>query len=298
MLKKFIETRVSLVMILSCVAGLILPGMPQLPNESAIVALTLLTFFSCYKLKDGGFAAIRWRDIGRFYALRFLLLPIALWWLANLFIPDYATAVFLLSVLPAAVASPAFTNIFGGAVPPAFAIVIISQILSPLIIPLHFALIKNAAAPAPAHLFSTLAICVLLPMAAYALLRRHKKSAAYFYAQNKFFSMLLVAFVIALAIAKQRDVILADPMAIGAPLLVTTCCFAIYIIFGWFSLRRAPRAERITFATCSSFNNAALGVSLALLHFPPPVILAIAVSEIAWSLLPAMMRVFLRLFPR
>lgn len=299
MLRRLIETHLGLIMILACVAGLTVPGMPDIPNASAVVTLAVLMFVSCYRLRDGKVADIRWRDIAVFYALRYGLLPLLLWWAASWLVPLYAVGVFLQSVLPAAVSSPAFTAIYGGAVAAAFAIVIVSQLLTPALIPLQFTLLGGGhVTPSPEQLFVTLVICILLPMAFYALLRRHAGSSDWFYANSKLISILLIAFVIALAVAKQRDVILGHLDALLIALIVNLVCFAAYIAFGWLFAARRRREERLAFATCSGFNNAALGVSLALMHFAPEVVLFVAVGEIAWSLLPMMMRFFLRLMNR
>lgn len=298
-MRHFIENRFSLVLLLSCAAGMLLPGMPDLPNVSAVITLAILMFISCYKLRDGKFSDINWHDITVFYLLRYGALPLALWWIASQVVPVYAPGVFLQSVLPAAVASPAFTAIYGGAVAVAFAVVIASQLLTPALIPLQFTLIGSEhVTPSPEQLAVTLVACILLPMLVYACVRNHKKSADWFYAQNKIISILLIAFVIALAVAKQRDVILHNLDALVIALLANLCCFAAYMLFGWFFAAKRSREERIAFATCSGFNNAALGVSLALMHFAPEVVLFVAVGEIAWSILPMMMKSFLRFFPR
>jgi predicted Na+-dependent transporter len=218
---------------------------------------------------------------------------VALWALAHAFAPTYANGVFLLALVPAGVASPAFASIFGGAVAPAFAIVIVSQILTPFLIPLQFAWLGGVvAAPDPKALFMTMVWCIFLPMLVYAAIRKHEPTRAYMYAQNKMFSVLLVAFVIAMAIAKQREVILSGEGLLPA-FIATSLCFVCFMASAWYLFPRRARDERIAYATCSSFNNAALGVSLALLHFPPPVVLFVAVSEMSWSLLPFMFRFFL-----
>lgn len=297
-MRKFIEHHFGLVLLLSCAAGLIVPGIPDLPNESAVVTLALLMFVSCYRLRDGGYDAIRWHDIGLFYSARYMVLPLALWALAHVIAPDYAMGVLLLSVVPAAVSSPAFAHMYGGLVPPAFVIVIASQLLAPFLIPLQFALVGDVTvAPEPMHLFITMVWCIFVPLLAYALVRTHKSSADYMYARSRFFSIILVAFVIALAIAKQREVILSGEGLIAA-FILSVSCFAMYILAGWWMLNKRSREERLTYAVCSGFNNAALGVSLALLHFGPKIVLFVAVSEMAWAFLPLMMRYFLRLFLR
>lgn len=290
-MKRFIETHFSFVLVLACVAGLIVPGMPDLPNSSAVMALAVLMFVSCYRLRDAKISDLKWRDVATFYLLRYMMLPLILWWVASQIVPTYAVGVFLQSVLPAAVASPAFTVIYGGTVTIAFAVVIASQLLTPALIPLQFvALGGGHVSPSPQQLFITLVLCILLPMALYALVRKHKKSADWFYAQTKLISILLIAFVIALAIAKQRDVILHNLDSLLVALIVNLCCFAAYMLFGWFFAARKNLEERIAFTTCSSFNNAALGVSLALMHFAPEVVLFVAVGEIVWALLPTMMK--------
>lgn len=297
-MKHFIETHFGLILALSCIAGLVVPGLPDLPNASAAVALAMLMFVSCYKLQEGGFSSLRWRDIGLFYVLRYMVLPLVLWFVASLVVPAYAIAIFLVSMMPAGVASPAFAGIYGGTLPPAFAIAILTQLLTPLLVPLLFTLIgSGAVTPSPAHLFHTLVVCILLPMGVYALVKKHRASNAYFSAQNKFFSILIISFVIALAVSKQRDVILGDPLGILPSLAIVFICYFIYLAFGWLVFKR-PRPERIAYATCSSFNNIALAVSLALLHFDALVILFVAVGEIAWSLLPLMMKLWLRFFAR
>ncbi len=296
-MKAFIEHHFGTVLILSCVAGLVVPGMPSLPDVAALVTLALLTFVACYRLRDGGLKEIRWKDIATFYVLRYALLPLAMWYAAHTLIPAYATGVLLLSLLPSAISSPAFTHIFGGVALPAFAITVLSQVAAPFLIPAAFALVGSTEVVPPPHkLFATLIWCIFVPMLVYGLVRKHQKSASYIHANGKFFSILLVAFIIALAVAKQRDVILADYEGIVTATAVTTTCYVIYLIFGWVVSRKRPRGERITYATCSGFNNAAMGVSLALMHFSPPVILFVAASEISWAMLPAIFRFGLRRF--
>lgn len=293
-MKHFLENRIGLVMILACAAGLVLPGLPSLPDISVIAALAALTFISCYKFRDGDFKSIRIHDLALFYMARFMALPFALWWVTRQFMPEWAMAVFLLSVLPTAVASPAFVSIFGGTLAGAFALVVLSQVLAPVLIPLQFAWLGDVqAVPLPGYLFDTLAWCIVVPMIVYALVRKHRKTTDYFYARHTFLSLALSAFVIAAAVARQRDIILTDPAGLAAPLLIAVACYVCYALFGWAASFTRPRGERIAYMTCSGLNNFALGVSLALLHFPPPVVSLIAVSAIAWSLLPAIIRTFL-----
>lgn len=294
-MRHLIETNFGIVLLISCIVGLGSPALAAVPDASASVALAMLTYASCFKLKDGGFSEIRWGNICLFYVVRYIILPIVLLIITQKIFPDYAAAIFLLALLPTAVSSPAFANMFGGRVPPAFAIVILSTILAPFLIPLQCSLVLADAnvTPTPLPLFRTLAFCVFVPMIIYFSTRSFTKFGAVMYDNVKLISIILVAFVIALVIAKQRDFIIDHTADIIVPILLTIVCYNIFLACGWLFARGQSREIRISFATCSMFNNVALGVSIALLHFPQNVILFVAVSEMAWAMLPIMFRWFL-----
>lgn len=295
MVRHFIETHFGVVLLLSCVVGLVFPALANVPDVSASVSLAMLTYASCFKLSDGGFSEIDWNNILLFYLIRYALLPIILLVIAKQFFPAYAAGIFLLALLPTAVSSPAFANMFGGRVPPAFAIVILSTVLAPFLIPAQCAWVLGDASitPTPLPLFRTLAFCVFTPMALYFLTRGHKILRVYMYDNIKLISIVLVFFVIALVIAKQREFILGNTAALIFPTFLTLMCYVIFLFCGWYFARKQNRDVRVSFATCSAFNNVALGVSVALLHFPQNVILFVAVSEMAWAMLPIMFRWFL-----
>ena len=293
-MRQIIETHFGIVLLVACVAGLLLP-LQNVPDVSASVALGMLTYASCFKLRDSGFAEIRWKYIAVFYVLRYLMLPVLLLAIAHIISPRYAMGVFLLALMPTAVSSPAFAHMFGGRVSPAFAIVLLSTVLAPIVIPLQFSWLGDrAVAPSPYPLFRTLAFCVFVPIIFYMATLRFQRWGELMYVNVKLISILLVFFVIALVIAKQRDVILADPAALILPLGLCIGCYIIFLIGGWAFSRGEKNDARISYTTCSGFNNVALGVSLALLHFPADVILFIAASEIGWALLPTMFKLFLR----
>jgi predicted Na+-dependent transporter len=293
-LRHFIESHFGLVLLLSCAVGLVAP-LSNVPDDSASVALAMLTYASCFKLRDGGFSDINWKDVAWFYIARYIILPVILFGIAHVITPDYALGIFLLALVPAAVSSPAFAHMFGGRVPPAFAIVIVSTLLAPFLIPLQFMWASEVAMDiSPLGLFKTLAFCIFLPMALYFATRRFQTWGQKMYDNVKVISIVLVAFVIALVIAKQRDVILGDIPALLTPTIAAFGCYAIFMLCAKWLGRNQPSDVQITYMICSGFNNVALGVSLALLHFPAKIILLVAVSEMAWSTLPIMMKLLLR----
>ncbi len=294
--RTLIESHFGAVLLLAVIVGLVAP-LRDIPDDAASVALAMLTYASCFKLRDGGFSDIRWRDVARFYVVRYLILPVVLFGIAHVLIPDYALGVFLLALVPAAVSSPAFAHMFGGSVPPAFAVVTVSTLLAPFLIPLQFAWASDVAMNiSPMGLFHTLAFCIFLPMALYVPTRNLPRWGNAMYDNVKLISIVLVAFVIALVIAKQRTVILADLPALITPFIASFACYASFLACAIWLGRNQPRTDTVTYTVCSGFNNVALGVSLALLHFPPNIILLVAVSEIAWAMMPSMMKFGLNRF--
>ena len=299
--KSYIESHFGVVLLVSCGLGLAVPWMARLPDQSAVLILASLMFVSCFRLGEGGWSSLDWRSLVLFHAVRYGALPWVLWWLVSLVLPQYAVGVFLLTALPAGVSSPAIASIYGGVMAPGFAIVIISQLMVPFVIPAQFAWlgamdgsVGAPVMPQPFDLFLTMVWCIFVPMAMYVLLKGQKKLADTMQAQGKFLSMLLVALVIALVVAKQRDVMLAQGLGLGVALAVSVFCFVSFMAVGWWSGVKQERSVRTTYAACSCFNNAALGVSLALLHFSPQIVMFVAVSEMAWSLLPLLFGLFLR----
>lgn len=299
--RHWVEGHFSALLIVACGFGLAVPALGHVPDQAAVVVLALLMFVSCFRLGEGSLSQIHFRTLVTYHLVRYAMLPFVWWGVGQIFIPEYALGLFLLAALPAGVSSPAIATIYGGAVAPGFAIVIVSQLITPLLLPALFVILSfydggvaSPVMPKPYDLFVTMVWCILLPMGLYALLRRQRHLSAVIQRNGKVWSMLLVAFVIALVVSKQRETLLAEGSSLFVALVVALACFASFIVIGWRLARKQPQETRITYAICSCFNNAALGVSLALLHFPAPIIIFVAVSEMAWSLLPLLFSVFLR----
>lgn len=300
-IRSYIEGHFGVVLLVACGLGLAVPGLSGLPDQSAVLTLAALMFVSCFRLSEGGFRSLDVRSLLVFHVARYLLLPWVLWAVAMQLAPGFAVGVFLLATLPAGVSSPAIASIYGGVVAPGFVIVIVSQLMVPFLIPAQFMLLGALdgsvglpVMPKPIDLFLTMVWCIFVPMGLYVLLKKQRKLAAAMQREGKLLSMLLVAFVIALVVSKQREVLLAQGLGLAVALGVSVTCFFSFMVVGWVAGRKQPRGARITYAGCSTFNNAALGVSLALLHFSPEIVLFVAVSEMAWALLPMLFGFLLR----
>src|SRR5690606_34928254 len=132
----FAKGNFNLILFLSTVAGFLLPEFGDISGILILTVLSLIIFSSSFKVN---FSVQFFKDraalILSFYLVRFILLPIASFYLILPFSAFYASSVFLLFVLPAGVTAPAFTNVFGGNVALALVLLILSSFLTPLILP-------------------------------------------------------------------------------------------------------------------------------------------------------------------
>ncbi len=283
-MRVFIERQLGVTFVLACVLALLLPGGEHIPDYAVVFLLAAVTFLSCYKIRATQQRAILKQSL-LFCLFRYAVLPLLGWGAALFLLPEYALAILLLALLPAALSSPAFANLFGGNVLLAFSITLMSSVLALLLIPLYISFFGHMQVGIdPLPLFRTLLLCIVAPACLYFLLRNRLPVQAFSEKHGGFLSVLLAAAIIFIVVAKQRSHIWQQPADLLCPLLIAMGCYAVFAAAG-FSIR-ALKADRVSYGVCATFNNAALGVSLALLHFDQKTVLFTVAAELVWALLP------------
>lgn len=292
-MKHFIESHMTLLLIAGCIAGLVWPAWNAVPDKTVIVILMIATYLACFKLSAADMQHVRWWRMALFLPLRFILLPLILYALALGVLPGYATAILLVALLPTGVSVPAMVNVFGGNVSYAAVMTLVATIAAPFVIPLIFSWLGGTHITAPtADMFYSLLVILILPCMLYLFTRRIRRLKAKALEFGKSVTIALIAVMIAIVVGKQRTLILADPLALALAILLSLLLFIILLWAGWLYAARERREERITVATCSGYNNAALGVSIALLHFTPEIVVFTVGAELAWAALPFVSRWF------
>lgn len=283
-LKIWIEQNPALMMLLGSFLGLLFPYGEKIPTELMILILATIIFLSCYKITAPISQSFNLSSLG-YILLRFVLLPLMLWYLCSLVFPDYALGLLLLALCPAGTASPAFTDLFKGNIGLSLFITVISSLISVAIIPLLIGLtwhsqIKLEILP----IFQSLALCILLPGGLYLFMRQNKQIKEFSFSFGKLFAVIGITLMIFIVFTKKRSFFIdhLDQMAI--PFLLNFIFYFMAIAVG-FLFGKTPQ-DRLTYSVTSGFNNTGLGISIALLNLDDYAVAVILASEFFWVLLP------------
>ena len=286
-MNEFAKRNFNLILFLATVIGFFVPQPGKLSGPLVLAVLCLIIFASSFKVDFSlSFFRVQARTIAQFYVLRFLLLPAILYWGVAPFSPLYATCLFLLSVLPAGVTSPAFTNVFGGNVALALAVLILSSALTPLLLPyLGSLLMAETVEVDLVRLFVTLFVTVIFPYVAHLPLRKQHTISHWMRTHDSFISIVGIALIFALAIAEYRPVLLEETRQLIPYVGVSLLAFLLLYLGGWWALPGASKADKLALLFSSGANNVALGVVVSFLYFPHDVGVFFVVCQIMWVLI-------------
>lgn len=254
-------------------------------------------FLSCFRINTPLRDSLTWQLL-LFYVVRFVLLPIILWYVCNEIAPDYALGLLLFALCPAGASSAALTGLYNGNVTLAFVLTILSSLGSVLLIPVVISALNHAHITlSPYALLQALALSILFPGCLYMLLRRRKFFIDYSNDYGRLTMVVLISLITFLVLSKKRDYFLAHPQGLFVPLLVGAGFYVIAVVVG-FAVKAKPK-DRIAYGVCSAFNNTMFGIGLALLYFDETTILIMISTEIIWAFLPMLVQpIIKRLSPR
>jgi BASS family bile acid:Na+ symporter len=279
----WIENNFNAVIAIAFVVGMFAPGLDLVP-VSAVIAMTgILIFFACSKIRPEDFMAFDAFHVGVFSIVRFLLFPIALYYVSLPLVPELAPGVLLLSLMPAGVAVSALCAISGGNVALGLSLTLITSVLAPVLVPAAFTFVGEGVNINVWDLFMTLLLIVMIPVLVYFLGAIRVRPVRQWVEQNtRFFSVLLLALIMGLVVAQKRDVLLDDPMFVLSSIGILGVLFTLYYLFGFLVSFKADRPRQIAVTYASGAINNALAITLAYVYFPAKVALFMVLSEIVW----------------
>ncbi len=283
-LRLFIEKNFNGILMLSFVFGLFLPGVEHIPSQSVPWILALIIFFSCSKMTMEDVKKIHPLHTAGFYVLRYVLLPFCFYGAALFFIPDLKEAVLLLALMPAGVVVPALCGMTGGNVALGLGLVVSSSFLVPLIVPVVFELVGVGGIELDAIGMSmTLSAIIFIPVILYFFtVRKIEPVKLKIKEWSSSAAVLLIALVITIVIAKEREQIFNDPQMLVTLIIVSVCMTFLFYVFAWFYGVKKERGERISYTLASGASNPALGISLAFMYFSSKIVLFMVLSEVSW----------------
>jgi BASS family bile acid:Na+ symporter len=278
-----IENHLGLVLGLAILLGLFCPGVDKLPEVTALYLIAAVFFVSCFKISKKEFLEISIKRSLLFYLLRFVALPLILLFFCREFLPEFATGVFLLTLMPAGISSPPVSGVLNGNLTLALSLVLLSSLAAPFVVPLMFYLTHPPVENMDLNqLFVTLSTVIFVPLLLHLPFRHVKVVNECLVKNNKSTSVFLFGLLMVAVVAVQRNEILADWQKMGWDFVILFVLYGLYYVWAWYLPKAKSAPERITFAICSGLNNNALGISLALACFPE-VALFLVLTSLPWA---------------
>jgi len=224
-----------------------------------------------------------------------IVIPVFFFFSINIFSPDVAIAILLLTAMPAGVSTPALTDIVKGNVSLSMSLTIVSQIVAPFTVPLLFWLIDFSGHSINKLLMlKDMAFIVFLPMIIAQVIKKYfplsiKKTQHLYTSLNV---LLLLSFVY-LAISSQRNYILENPKGLVWKIAVLYMVFIILHVIGYFMCFKQNKENRIAVAIGAAYMNNGMAIVLAASYFKPEVLVLMVLSEVPWNTLLAPFKRFI-----
>jgi len=283
MIARIFEDHFLIILAGSVVLGLYLPWIDGAPSVLLLILLGATIFFSSFQIQVREIRSLAWGPVIRFYLLRFIALPVVLWVVASRGLEMFAPGIFLLALMPSGAASPGIAHIYKGNISLSLVLVVLSSLLAPIVVPPLLTWFTGKTVSLDiVGLFTTLSLTIFLPVVFHLIFRRSQKLMTAFRRVTSPAVVSLVALMIMIIIAKQREYILDHLDTLPGFLGVSLGVFLVFYLFGWFSSRSGHHKNRVSYALASGVNNTALGIVISFLYFPAPVSTFLVISELPW----------------
>ncbi|MGH1457040.1 MAG: bile acid:sodium symporter family protein [Alphaproteobacteria bacterium] len=294
MTRNIIVTHYNLFFALCVCIGFVVPGLECLPKVTALILISVALFFSCSGVSVDELKGIKPRSVMLFYVLRFVLLPIIILQIAQFFVPEYALAIFLVSLAPIGGASTTLARLSGANTSVVLSATVITNMLVPIIIPVMIFYFGGAHIKINVfELFVTLFLSVLMPAAFYFLyVRKIKILKEFVRKEASFASTFALGCMLAIVISFQKDFILGDLRALFNIIAIGLCLFSVLYGVGWVFAWRDPVKLKKTYMIGSGVNNTGLCAGIAVLYFPSDAVLFTVAVEIPFIMMLMLLKVY------
>ena len=286
-MKKFIINNFTLVMLSGCIVGLFLPNPGTMVSTAIPVLLGTVIFSSMFKIKlDKQSLKRDFTKVAIYYVLRFVAVPVVLFYVVKPFSDFYSSALFLLALLPVAVSAPAFTDIFTGNTPLTITSVVFSNSITPFVVPLMCSIFLKSSHPIDStQMFKTLAYTIILPIVLHFPFRKSPKIKSWLISNTSVIAVVCIAIMFSVAISKYKYEIAAHYQILPLYLAFSFTAYSLLYVIGWFIVPKAAKTDRISYAVGSGANNIGLGVALTILYFSAELNILFIISQIMWTLI-------------
>lgn len=281
---RFIQRYFGLLLLVSCLIGMIVPSFGDITPRLVMIALAFIIFCSFFQIEFSPRALAADFTLSlQFYLVRFVLIPVIVFFGLKWFSEFYALLMLLIFLLPAAVASPSFSILFGGKPDLSLKILIYSSFLSVLSIPLIMGLLPGSLVKVNSgQLLMTMVYTIVIPFLIHLPLRKISAVRNTIGRYNALFTLLGLGMIFIAATARNKPAILGNPALVGLYAVIAILLyFALYLI-GYLLMPGKSRQVRLTMSISSGANNIGLGVTITALFFQGNMNVFFIVAQLAW----------------
>lgn len=291
--KAFISNHLSIVLLLSYAAGLLVPGLEALPDALVPWLLAGLVLMSCSRISAQDIRAVSPVKILRFYVIRFIVLPIILFIATPQLTDGMKEGVYLFALMPTGTMVPPLAAMLKSNVSLALSITVVASVLAPFVVSAMFGLAGFVTLDLDIwSIFATLFWVIFGPIAMYYVCVRPRENVRRWVQDNSsFISMMLLSLILVTIISEYRSVIWLELIFCLKAFVIMTVLIGIFFACGWLSADKT--SDKISFALSSSFMNSALAASLTFLYFPPLISIFIVVSELRYLVILPLIKKYL-----
>ena len=262
------SARFSFTLLISICFGLFIPFIENIPSTVLAILISLIMFLSSFRVTTTELQNISLLSLFLFSLMRFVILPVLVFFLFDNFSPSYALGAFLLTLLPAGVTSPALSVIYSGNTSLALILVLLTSLLAPFLLPFLLSSLGSTYVEIDVfELAKTISLILILPFLLHLFVRKNKRASSWISNSSTSIITVSVGLVVMIAVAQQRSFIFEQKALFPAMIIIAVLLYLFYYLFGWFFIRKDDRANRITRSFASGYNNNMLGVVLAALYF-------------------------------
>jgi len=287
------------VVIASLAGGILLPRVGELFQPFILYLLMILLYLSFLSIR---LDAIRRTfsgqalDIARLSILKLIAFPVATYLIFLLVAPAYAPSALLLAGSSTGAVAPFISTLVAANGPLVIAMVVISSLLVPFILPLLVKLIMGQTMEIPlAVMVQMLAAMIFIPLAASEATRRFLPGAVPLIIKGRYaMSLMLFTGTNMGVFSKYSDYFYSHPGAILAATGMSVLIGAVLFGMGIFSLGRASTEDRLAAAISVANINSVLIVVFAARFFGPLETMVAAMFLIPFYGLIVPLRIFQR----
>jgi len=285
-MNKFIRSNFGLMLLFSAFLGLLIPDPGKYAPLIILVLLFTIIFSSFFQFD------LRWGTNRNnllkaiaFVLIRYILLPVIIYYLLSPFSDFLAFSFYFLALIPAGTSSPVIGHMVGGNFNLSILILVVSNFLITITIPLMAPLLSKSFLTIDAwSLFRTLLLTIVLPFFVHLPFR---KSARFFSFTKNYLPVVVVIclnLIFCIIVSRNKPILLSQ-LDHSLPYLMATFLFLAFLyLAGWLIFYNRSFPEIISGSVASGLNNIGLAISLSTLYLSSQITILFIYGEFAWVL--------------